>query len=71
MKGIGRKSSKTTEIEISIAMTLSVVEEAKNASSVGNNRARSNRRSREDKCIVNRDRQEEEFYTCGGFGYMA
>ena len=50
MKGIGRKSSKTTEIEISIAMTLSVVEEAKNASSVGNNRARSNKRSREDKC---------------------
>jgi len=50
MKGIERKSSKTTEIGISIAMTLSVVEEAKNAFSVGNNRVHSNRRSREDKC---------------------
>jgi len=48
MKGIGRRSFKTTETEISIVMTLSVVEEARNTSSVGDNRAHSNGRSRED-----------------------
>jgi len=50
MKGTGRRSSKTTGAEISIAMTLSVAEEARNTSSVGNNRACSDGRSREDEC---------------------
>ena len=39
MKGIGRRSSKTTGAKISIATTLSVAENARNNSSVGDNRA--------------------------------
>jgi len=45
-----RGSFKTTEAEISIATTLSVVEEARNTSSVDDNSTCSDKRSREDKC---------------------
>ena len=48
MKGIGRRSSKTTGAKISIATTLSVAEKARNASSVGDNRACSDGRSGEN-----------------------
>jgi len=45
MKGIERKSSKTTGVKISIATTLSVAKEVFLASSMGDNRAHSNGRS--------------------------
>ena len=49
MRRTWRDSSKTTGVEISIAMIFSVVEKARNASSTGDNRARSDERSRKDK----------------------
>jgi len=49
MKGIGGNSFKITGAETDNAMTPSMVEEARNATSVGDNRAHSNRGSREDK----------------------
>ena len=49
MKGIGGNSSKITGAETDNAMTPSMAEEARNATLADNNRAHSNRGSREDK----------------------
>ena len=46
MKRIKKNSSKTTGAEIDNAMTFSMAEEARNAPSVGDNRACSNKGSR-------------------------
>jgi len=50
MKGSGGNSSKTTGVETEHATTISVVEEAGNASPVGDNGAHSDGRSRKNKC---------------------
>ena len=49
MKRAGGNSPKTTGAEKNNAMTPSMAEEARNTTSAGNNRAHSNRGSREDK----------------------
>ena len=43
-------SSQTAEVETDDATTISMAEEAENASSVGDNRAYSNGKSRKDEC---------------------
>ena len=48
MKRTRGNSSEATEAEINNATTLCVVEETRNTSSAGDNRACSNRRNRED-----------------------